>query len=140
MNTITSISYRNSSFSVFFKSLSLFICALWFVYFISGQFFGWFGDYAFDSSELPVITIYPIYIPILIRFMIREREENAVKRFVIPSLAIVASLVMVVASVFRHKIAVVWYLIVFALIMVIGALVKHLNKKNSDPISANDRA
>ena len=117
-------------------SLALFICVLWFVYFIGGQFFGWFGDYAFDSSELPVITIYPIYIPILIRFMVKATDESPLRRFVIPSLAIVASLVMVVASVFRHKIAIVWYLIVFVIVMGIGAIIKYFNSKNT--VSANN--
>ena len=105
------------------------ICAIWFAYFIGGQFFGWFGNYAFDSSELPIITIYPIYVPIRIRFMIKEKELGAVKRFVLPSLSIVGVGIMVTASILRHGIANVWYLILFAIIMLGGAGVYFYNKR-----------
>lgn len=98
-------------------ALGLFMCAIWFVYFIGGQFFGWFGEYAFDSSELPIVTVYPLYIPILISFMIKEKGMNPFKRFVLPSLSIIGSGAMVTASIFRHKMGNIYYLAVFALIM-----------------------
>ena len=100
--------------------LGLFFCMLWFLYFVGGQFFGWFGKYAFDSSELPIITIYPLYVPIIVCFMIKCKDFSPLQRFVLPSLAIVGSGVMVVASIYRHGIANVWYLIVFAIFMLIG--------------------
>ena len=100
--------------------LSLFFSMLWLVYFIGGQFFGWFGAYAFDSSELPVVTVYPLYVPIIICFMIKGKGFSPFQRFVLPSLAIVGATVMVVASVYRHGIANVWYLIVFAFFMLMG--------------------
>lgn len=109
--------------------LALLLCGIWFVYFIGGQFFGWFGDYAFDSSELPIITIYPLYVPIIVIFMKRERGLHPVKRFVIPSLALAGSGLMVAASIFRHEIANVYYLIIFAVVMALGALVKYLNER-----------
>ena len=100
--------------------LGLFFCILWFMYFIGGQFFGWFGKYAFDSSELPIITIYPLYVPIIICFMIKGRDFSPLQRFVLPALSVVGSGIMVVASIYRHGIANVWYLIVFALFMLMG--------------------
>ncbi|MBQ7386579.1 MAG: APC family permease [Clostridia bacterium] len=110
-------------------ALALLTCVVWFVYFIGGQFFGWFGNYAFDSSELPIITIYPLYVPILIRFMMRERGLHPFKRFVLPSLSIVGSGVMVVASIYSHKMDNVWYLIIFAALMAAGAVVLLLNER-----------
>lgn len=109
-------------------TLGLLICAVWFVYFIGGQFFGWFGEYAFDSSELPIITVYPLYLPILIRYMIKEKELGAVKRFVLPALSMVGVCVMVTASILRHKTDNLWYLIVFATIMLAGYGVLLYNK------------
>lgn len=107
--------------------LALFVCIIWFAYFVVAQDFGpgslqLFGDYGFDSSELPVVTIYPLYIPILIAFMIKSKELHPVKRFVLPILSIIGTVVFVIASIVRHGMDNVWYLIVFAVIMAIGAL------------------
>lgn len=115
--------------------LALATCAVWFAYFVGGQAFGWFGDYAFDSSELPNITIYPLYIPILILFMKREKDLHPVKRFVLPILSLVGVVVMVIASIASHGIKNLYYLVVFAVIMALGALFMRYNnrklKKNS---------
>ena len=116
-------------------SLGLLLCVGWFAYFIGGQFFGWFGDYAFDSSELPIITLYPLYSPILIRYMIKERDVGVFKRFVLPSLSIVGAGIMVAASIFRHRISNVWYLIVFAVIMAIGALIYFVYNKKASAVN-----
>ncbi len=45
----------------------LFVCALWLIYFYGANLTsGWFGVFNFDSSELPIVTIYAMYIPIFI--------------------------------------------------------------------------
>ena len=116
-------------------ALGLLLCGIWMAYFIGGQFFGWFGNYAFDSSELPIITIYPIYVPILVSFMIKEKGLNPFFRFVLPILSIVGAGIMVAASIFRHKIGNVWYLIVFAVVMLVGAALFFYHRKNA---SANE--
>ena len=112
-------------------ALGLFICVLWLAYFLGSQFFGWFGKYGFDSSELPIVSIYPMYIPIFVMFMKKEKDMGVFKRFVLPSLAIVSSCVIVAASIFRHEMANLYYLIVFTFIMGLGWLVDYLNKKQS---------
>ena len=115
-------------------NIALLMCILWFVYFCGGQFFGWFGDYAFDSSELPIVTIYPLYIPILVSFMIKAKDLNPIKRFVLPILSICGTIVLVIASIVSHKMANVWYLIVFAVIMAIGALFYFLKPKKAEAV------
>jgi len=110
-------------------ALGLLACAIWFVYFIGGQFFGWFGEYAFDSSELPIVTIYPLYIPMLIAFMIKEKGMHPVKRFLLPILSIIGSGVMVAASILRHGIKNLYYLVIFVIIMGAGLLVAYINKR-----------
>ena len=77
---------------------------------------GWF---AFDSSELPIVTLYAMYIPIFAK-MIAFKELNVVKRIVIPILAIISSLFMIVAAIYAHKWGVLYFLIVTAIIMLIG--------------------
>jgi APA family basic amino acid/polyamine antiporter len=102
-------------------TIALFICVLWFAYFCGGQFFGWFGEYAFDSSELPIVTIYPLYVPIFIAFMKKAKDVHPVKRFVLPALSVCGVIVIVIASIVSHGISNLWYLILFAIIMAIGA-------------------
>lgn len=112
---------------------SLMMCAVWFVYFVllgAGLFdFGTVSKYAFDSSELPIITLYALYIPILISMMIKEKELNPFKRFVLPILSLAGIGVIIYASISKHKMGNVWYLIVFAIIMLVGFAVTKLNKK-----------
>ena len=109
--------------------ICLLIVGGWLVYFVGGVQLGWAGKYAFDSSELPIITIYLMYLPILISWMIKEKGQNILRRFIMPILAICGSVFMVVASVFSHGMGVVWYLIVFAAIMLVGVLVNKKWKK-----------
>ena len=114
-------------------AFALLTCAAWFVYFIlvGGGFFPWetVNEFGFDSSELPIITMYPLYIPVLVVMMIKEKDLHPVKRFVLPSLSIVGIGVIIAASIIKHKMDNVWYLIAFAIIMSVGALVLYLNKK-----------
>lgn len=97
------------------------VCALWLFYFYGANLTeGWFAPLRFDSSELPIITIYALYIPIFLVMMIREKGLHPVKRFVMPSLAILSCIFMVIASVFAHRMGVVWYLMVFAFVMLLS--------------------
>lgn len=114
-------------------ALGLMLCGVWFMYFIGGQFFGWFGEYAFDSSEIPIVTTYPLYIPILVAFMIKEKGMHPIKRFVLPCLSIVGALVMTAASIFRHGISNLYYLVVFVIIMAIGFIFMNPKKQKESP-------
>ncbi len=122
-------------------SFALLACAIWFCYFIfaGGGFFPWdaVNEYGFDSSELPIITVYPLYVPILVIMMIKERDLHPVKRFVLPCLSIVGVGVIVAASIIKHKMDNVWYLITFAIIMAVGALVLYFNKKHNEGVGAD---
>ncbi len=124
----------------------LFLCSIWLIYFYGANLTdgGWFGYFNFDSSELPIITIYALYIPIFILWMKKEKELGFVKRFLLPALATLSCCFMVFAAVYAHGITpymqakengafsfpVLFYCIVFAVIMIIGAIFK--NPKNSN--------
>ena len=128
----------------------LFICSVWLVYFYGANLTnGWFGVFNFDSSELPIITIYAMYIPILIAWMKKEKDLGKFKRFILPIFAIIACLFMVFAAVYAHGITpylnakaagtgfvfpVLFYLIVYVVIMGIGWLLKEprFGKKNKE--------
>ena len=108
---------------------ALLVTAAWFLYFYLSNLAGtWSGPFVFDSTELPIITIYLMYLPILIQWMRKEKDQNVLRRFVLPGLALCGSVFMVIASVFSHGISCVWYLIVFAFVMLIGAYFDRHNK------------
>lgn len=110
--------------------IGLLLCGMWLLYFFGANLTAsWFGPVCFDSSELPIITIYAFYIPIFLMFMIREKEQHAVKQFVMPTLGICGCLFMVYAAIAAHGQAVLWYLLVFAVIMLVGMLLRGKNRK-----------
>ena len=119
--------------------------ALWLFYFYGANLGGgWFGVFNFDSSELPIITIYAFYIPIFVSFMIKEKGISKKKRFLFPTLSIFSSAFIIFATIYAHGIRpylqakesgefafpVLFYLIIFALIMACGVAVKMINDKN----------
>ena len=133
----------------------LFVCAAWLLYFYGANLApdgGWFGMFNFDSSELPIVTIYALYIPMFIMWMKKETELGAMKRFVLPILSIIACGFMVFAAVYAHGITpynaakangtfsfpVLFYLIIFAVVLLIGffcspSFKKLIGKKTDDP-------
>ena len=125
----------------------LFVCAIWLVYFYGANLTsGWFGVFNFDSSELPIVTIYAMYIPMFIAWMIKEKDLGVFKRFVLPAISLVACGFMVFAAVYAHGITpyldakkggtfsfpVLFYLIVYAVVMVIGAIFKNPKNNNKE--------
>jgi APA family basic amino acid/polyamine antiporter len=101
--------------------VGLLLCAFWLLYFFGANLTApWFGPFCFDTSELPIVTLYAAYIPIFLLMMKRETDLSTFKRYVMPGLAILSCVFMVVAACFAHKMAVVYYLIVFVVIMFIG--------------------
>lgn len=129
------VSNMTTNSSVF----GLLTCAIWLVYFFGANLSpdgGWFGLFNFDSSELPIVTIYAFYIPMIIMWIIKSKDEKPFRRFVLPVLSILGCAFMVFAAIYAHGIApfkaanasgkfsfpVLFYIIVFAVIMIIGFL------------------
>ena len=126
----------------------LFVCSAWLIYFYGANLTdgGWFGLFNFDSSELPIVTIYAMYIPILIAWMKKEKEFGIVKRFILPIASLISCAFMVFAAVYAHGITpymaakanggfafpVLFYLILFAVVMIIGALFKKSAKTSEE--------
>lgn len=109
---------------------ALLITAFWFLYFYFTNIAGTFqGPFVFDSTELPIITVYLMYLPMLIQWMRKEKDQSLLRRFVMPVLAFCGSVFMVVACVFSHRWGCLWYLIVFAVVMAAGFLVNRTGKR-----------
>lgn len=102
--------------------LSLCMNMLWLLfYYGSTMDGGWFGAFSFDSSELPVISLYAMYVPLFVGLMVREKGLSKMKRFVTPALAICGCGFMVYAAFAGYGVStVLHYLIVFAVFMVVG--------------------
>ena len=109
--------------------IGLLTSGLWLVYFYGANlaptpWFQIFGlDFNFDSSELPIITLYLLYIPIFLKLM-SLKNLSGFKRYVAPALAILCSLFMCFACIYTYRIKVLFYLVVFAVIMLVGAAFK----------------
>ena len=102
-----------------------------------------FGLFSFDSSELPIITTYVIYLPIFIVYTIKQIREKQYKNIILPILATVCSLFMIFCAVYAHGVLpylvakengtfsfpILFYLIIFTIIMIIGMLFDYLNKR-----------
>lgn len=117
--------------------LALVICSAWYFYFYGANLTApIFGAFSFDSSELPIITTYAMYIPMFVTFAVKEGKQNVFKNAVMPVLATIAALFMMFVAVYAHGIRpyreaaqrgefafpVLFYLIVFTVIMAIGAV------------------
>ncbi len=130
--------------------IGLFIISLWLLFYYGANLTpnGWFGYFNFDSSELPVVTLYALYIPIFIMFMIKEKNLSPIKRFLLPLMGIAGSVFMVFAAIYAYgylfyieakengvfSCPILFYLIIFIMIMISGILVmnprkSHTNKK-----------
>ena len=106
----------------------LLLCGIWLLFFYGANLTDpWFGFFCFDSSELPIVTIYAMYIPIFFMMMKRGTDLSSFKRYVMPIASIVGCIFMIIAACFSHKMAVIAYLIVFAIIMCLG--IRYANKK-----------
>ena len=105
--------------------IGLLVTGLWLVYFYGANLAptGWFGPFCFDSSELPIITLYLLYIPIFLKLM-GLKNLKGFNRYVVPVLAILCCLFMCFACIYTYRVKVLFYLILFAVIMLGGALLK----------------
>ena len=123
--------------------VGLLICGAWLFYFYGANLTSSiFGLFTFDSSEIPIVTIYAFYIPVFIMFAIKYGKEDKFRNLVMPILATVASAFMIFAAIWAHGVTpfkaakeagtfalpILFYLIIFAVIMGIGVL---FYKKNA---------
>ena len=115
---------------------ALLITAIWVVFYYGANLAkeNWFGLFSFDSSELPIVTLYAMYLPIYVCFMVKAKNLSVLKRFVVPGLAVVGSLCILFCAVYSHgylpfkaaqaegsfSCPVLFYLIIFSVVMAAG--------------------
>ena len=105
--------------------LALLFNAAWLLYFYIANLSG-FADsnniFHFDSTELPLICVYAFYIPVYIMLMVKGKELNVFKRFIMPALSIAGAGLFIYAAIVKHGSKNLGFLIVAAVIMIIGTL------------------
>ena len=103
--------------------IGLIITAVWMLQWEFGLIRGMLPEIiSFENDELPIITLYAFYIPIFINMMRHSKELHPVKRFVLPSLSIIACLFMIFCAFYAYKVQAFYYLFVFAAIMLVGLM------------------
>ncbi len=112
---------------------ALIVCLIWLTQWQLGFINGFLPEFlSFENDELPIAAYYIFCIPIFVYIMRKCTDLGIVKRFVMPSLAIVASLFMIFCAVYSYRLDAIYYFTVFAVIMGIGFLFyKRENKPKS---------
>ena len=107
--------------------IGLMMAMIWLAYFYGANLAPvlWFGPFCFDSSELPIITIYAMYIPIFLMQMKKGNDLNTMNRYIAPILGILASAFMVLAAIVSLGKAIIFYLILFAAVQALGLALKN---------------
>ena len=133
--------------------IGLLVCGAWLFYFYGANLTSSiFGLFTFDSSEIPIVTIYAFYIPVFIMFAIKYGKEDKLRNLVMPILATVASAFMIFAAFYAHGFApykaaaaegkfsfpILFYLIVFAVVMGVGAI--FYKKQNNVELADTEEA
>ena len=80
-----------------------------------------FSTFSFDSSEMPVVTVYAMYIPMFFMFILKSRKEKNIINLLLPAAGICACLFIMTCAVIAHGRDVIDYLSAFASIMLMGA-------------------
>lgn len=102
--------------------LGLFLCGIWLFYFYGANLTAsWFGFFTFDSSELPIVTVYGLYIPIFIMFIVKGKGLSIFNRFIMPCISLAGCIFMIIAAWYAHGTAVIAFLIICFVVMVISA-------------------
>ena len=116
---------------LFSTIMGFILASLWLLYYYFSQTNSLANGtgFPFDSSELPIITTYLLYIPIYICFARKNAKLSFMKRFILPLGGLISALIMIVAACYRHKIAVLYYMIFFGLVIGLAYLINYLYHK-----------
>ncbi len=77
-----------------------------------------------DISELSISFLYVFYIPIYIYIMIKNKNSSFIRRYIIPILAIIASIIIIISGIIAHKLNSLIFLIICALLIFIGFIIE----------------
>ncbi len=99
--------------AIFGFILTLAYVGIWY-----GNFNGLFGSKFIDISELPIVLIYVLYSLLYVTAMIKLKDLSFMKRFVIPSLAVIGSAFVITGGIMNDNIS--YYLVISFAIVLLG--------------------
>lgn len=117
--------------------IALIVNALWLFYFYMANltsFASYTGKgsiFLFDSTELPLICVYAFYLPIYIMLMVKGKELNVFRRFIMPILSFGGACLFIYAAIEKHGIKNIGFIIIAAIIMAIGAVTYNPKKSKN---------
>ncbi len=89
----------------------------------------WIG---WEPDEISIVNLYAMYIPMFIALMVKCKEFNFFRRFVIPSLGVCCCVFMVYCCVVgKGYQQIIGYLIFFAVVMFIGWLLEFCRERKA---------
>lgn len=112
--------------------------AAWLFYFFmanlsdaAGSATGFGANFLFDSTELPLVCVYAFYLPVYVMLMVKCKELNVFKRIIMPVLSFAGACLFIYASIAKHGMKNVGFLIVAAVIMIFGAILRNSGAKKA---------
>ena len=72
---------------------------------------------AWEADEICIITLYAVYIPIYLQIIFKEKGFNPLFRFVLPPLALIASVFMCYCAYSSYGIQTLYYIVFFVIVM-----------------------
>ena len=90
-----------------------------------------FSSFSFDSSEMPVVTIYAMYIPMFFVFIIKSRKDENIISLLVTAAGICACLFIMTCAIIAHGRDALDYFLAFTAIMLVGAIFQK-NKQKED--------
>ena len=108
--------------------VALIFNALWLFYFYMANltpFASYTGKgsiFLFDSTELPLICVYAFYLPLYVMLMVKGKEFNVFRRFIMPILSFAGACLFIYAAIAKHGIKNIGFIIVAGVIMFLGAI------------------
>ena len=105
-------------------SLGLVFSVLWLLFLFGAQISEkpLFGKFGFDISEIPVVTVYGMYIPLFILFLKKWGRKISVLKRIIVVMGIIACVFTAICAIYAHFTDMTDYILVFAAIMLMGSL------------------
>ncbi len=122
--------YKKNKMPKFASIISLLLATIWFLaFFIPTFIYKRNSIFKFDITELPIIFIYIFYILIYINMMIKEKDLNKFKRFVVPIFALLATFIMLIALFYSHKEGLACFLFYLYITYFLVYVVEYFNKR-----------
>ena len=105
-------------------SLGLVFSILWLFFLFGTQISedALFGNFGFDISEIPVVTVYGMYIPLFFSFLKKWGRKISVLKRITVSMGIVACIFTAVCAIYAHFADMTDYILAFVAIMLAGSL------------------